>query len=133
MVTCTCTSKRLSDCAGHFGYIQLELPVFHVGYFRHTLVILQCICKKCSRILLPEGKRSLYLRKMRSSSAAMDALTKGSLFKKIVDECKKEKTCPHCEYSNGNFTHRALFHEHICIGGTITNRYVLLMYWVGVE
>ena len=95
------TSKRLSDCAGHFGYIQLELPVFHAGYFRHTLVILQCICKKCSRILLPEAKRSLYLRKMRSTSAAMDALTKGSMFKKIVDECKKEKTCPHCDYSNG--------------------------------
>ena len=33
--------KRLTDCAGHFGYIQLELPVFHAGYFKHTLTILQ--------------------------------------------------------------------------------------------
>ena len=22
-------SKKLTDCAGHFGYIQLQLPVFH--------------------------------------------------------------------------------------------------------
>ncbi len=33
------------DCVGHYGYIKLALPVFHIGYFRHILAILQCICK----------------------------------------------------------------------------------------
>ena len=27
------------------AYIKLVLPVFHIGYFRHCLGILQCICK----------------------------------------------------------------------------------------
>jgi DNA-directed RNA polymerase III subunit RPC1 len=31
---CTTCGEGLSDCIGHFGYITLELPVFHVGYFR---------------------------------------------------------------------------------------------------
>ncbi|CAN0413334.1 unnamed protein product, partial [Discosporangium mesarthrocarpum] len=34
-------SHRLVDCAGHYGHIKLELPVFHIGYFKHTLTALQ--------------------------------------------------------------------------------------------
>lgn len=33
------------DCVGHYAYIKLVVPVFHIGYFKHTIVILQCICK----------------------------------------------------------------------------------------
>ena len=47
---CATCLKNLQFCSGHFGYIQLELPVFHAGYFKHTLAILQCICKKCCRV-----------------------------------------------------------------------------------
>jgi DNA-directed RNA polymerase III subunit RPC1 len=43
--TCTTCSKKLADCVGHFGYIRLELPVFHVGYFKAILQTLQTICK----------------------------------------------------------------------------------------
>lgn len=44
------------------GYLKLELPVFHIGYFKSTVQILQCICKGCSRVLLPEDERRAYLR-----------------------------------------------------------------------
>ena len=43
--SCDTCGKALADCIGHYGYIDLELPVFHVGYFRSTIVILQNICK----------------------------------------------------------------------------------------
>ena len=42
---CDMCGKSLADCIGHYGYIDLELPVFHVGYFRNIIVILQNICK----------------------------------------------------------------------------------------
>lgn len=42
---CASCGKTLSECIGHFGYIDLELPVFHVGYFRCIIGILQTICK----------------------------------------------------------------------------------------
>ena len=32
------------------GFIQLVLPVFHIGYFKQTMVLLHCICKSCSRV-----------------------------------------------------------------------------------
>lgn len=42
---CRCTPaacvQGLADCTGHFGYIRLELPVFHIGYFKNTVQILQ--------------------------------------------------------------------------------------------
>ena len=42
---CDMCGKSLAECIGHYGYIDLELPVFHVGYFRSIIVILQSICK----------------------------------------------------------------------------------------
>jgi DNA-directed RNA polymerase beta' subunit len=50
--SCATCKRKLVDCAGHFGYIKLALPVFHIGFLRHTLHLLQCICKNCSKVLL---------------------------------------------------------------------------------
>ena len=43
--SCETCGKALADCVGHYGYLDLELPIFHVGFFRSTIVILQTICK----------------------------------------------------------------------------------------
>ena len=51
---CGTCKKGLTDCPGHFGYIRLELPVFHPGFFKHAVGILQSVCKRCSRCLLSE-------------------------------------------------------------------------------
>lgn len=42
---CETCGLGLADCVGHYAYIKLVVPVFHIGYFRHCLGILQCICK----------------------------------------------------------------------------------------
>lgn len=96
---CTTCKKKLVDCAGHFGYIRLALPVFHIGYLRHTLQLLQCICKTCGRVLLSDGERQTYLARMRNPRT--DVLGKAATFKKVIDKCKKSKLCPHCGASNG--------------------------------
>lgn len=96
---CQTCNKKLADCAGHFGYIQLELPVFHAGYFRHSLTILQMICKNCSRVMLTPEDRSNFLKKLKYLK--LDALTRASMFKRIVDICKRTSQCPYCSYNNG--------------------------------
>jgi DNA-directed RNA polymerase III subunit RPC1 len=78
MTNCQTCKKKLTDCAGHFGYIQLELPVFHAGYFKHTLTIMQCICKKCSRVLVPPANRAKMLKSMQNPR--IDALMRGGLY-----------------------------------------------------
>ena len=48
------------------GYIHLELPIFHIGYFKNTIAILQCVCKTCARVMVPEDERRQHLRRLRS-------------------------------------------------------------------
>ena len=93
---CKTCGKRLTDCSGHFGFIQLELPVFHAGYFKHTLTILQCVCKRCSRVLIPPDQRQATLKKLIHTK--MDALARAASFKKVVEQCKRAPICPDCRY-----------------------------------
>ena len=58
---CATCKGKLIDCAGHFGYVKLELPVFHIGYFKNVISILQQVCKTCSRVMLPEEEHEQYL------------------------------------------------------------------------
>lgn len=97
--SCATCNRKLVDCAGHFGYIKLALPVFHIGFLKHTLNILQSICKTCSRVLLVDYEKDKVLRQMRNPNT--DALAKMAVFKKVVEQCKKCKVCPHCDATNG--------------------------------
>jgi DNA-directed RNA polymerase II subunit RPB1 len=51
--TCNCNAN---DCPGHFGYISLFKPVFHITYITECVNILQRICKFCSKLLNQEIK-----------------------------------------------------------------------------
>lgn len=94
----TCKGK-LQDCCGHFGYIRLELPVFHIGYFKNVIQILQCICKTCSRVMVGEEDRRWFYKRLRSPKT--EVLQRRALFKKLSDKCKRAKTCPFCGAVNG--------------------------------
>lgn len=74
----TCAGK-LSECAGHFGHIQLHLPVFNIGYFKHVIAILQCICKSCARVLIADEEQRKTLRKLRRPG--IERLQRAVLFK----------------------------------------------------
>jgi hypothetical protein len=42
---CETCGQSSVNCVGHYAYIKLVVPVFHIGYFKHTIGILQAICK----------------------------------------------------------------------------------------
>jgi len=42
--------------------LQLTLPVFHQGYFKAIIAVLHCICKTCSRLLLPADQQVAHLQ-----------------------------------------------------------------------
>lgn len=98
---CETCKQKIVDCAGHFGFIKLELPVFHIGYFKHTLTILQCVCKTCANVMLPVNMKLKFLKKLRSPK--VDALGKLGEFKRVVERCKKVTKCPRpdCGARNG--------------------------------
>ena len=54
-INCTTCGLNYIECPGHFGHIELAEPVFHYGYLDHLKSTLQCICTKCSNILLEKN------------------------------------------------------------------------------
>ncbi|KAH9892352.1 hypothetical protein F4778DRAFT_317731 [Xylariomycetidae sp. FL2044] len=96
---CSTCNLKLADCTGHFGHVRLPLPVFHIGYLKFTITILQEICKDCSRVLLTEAERRAYLKELRRPF--IDNMKRTAICKKINEQCRKVKTCMYCGAVNG--------------------------------
>lgn len=96
---CETCGLNTVDCVGHFAYMKLALPVFHIGYFRHILTILQCICKTCARVMLTESARRAFLRRFRRPT--LENLARQSLCKQVLAISRKVNTCQHCGAING--------------------------------
>ncbi|CAD6583201.1 MAG: hypothetical protein CYPHOPRED_002256 [Cyphobasidiales sp. Tagirdzhanova-0007] len=96
---CETCGQKMADCVGHFAYIRLVLPVFHIGYFKMVIAMLQNICKSCSHVLLDEEKRRSYLRKFRRPH--LENVQRTMLAKQVNMACRKVAICPHCGEVNG--------------------------------
>uniref|UniRef100_A0A182WAV4 DNA-directed RNA polymerase subunit n=1 Tax=Anopheles minimus TaxID=112268 RepID=A0A182WAV4_9DIPT len=97
--TCDTCKKGLNDCVGHFGYIDLALPVFHVGHFRATITILQSICKVCSRVMLKEEEKKHFSARLVNPN--LSYLAKKSIHSQVLKKAKKSTKCPYCNNLNG--------------------------------
>ncbi|KAM9611213.1 DNA-directed RNA polymerase III subunit RPC1 isoform X5 [Buteo buteo] len=96
---CETCGKNLADCLGHYGYIDLELPCFHVGYFKAVIGILQMICKTCCCIMLSVEEKKQFLDYLKRPG--LTYLQKRGLKKKVSEKCRKKNTCPYCGAFNG--------------------------------
>lgn len=96
---CSTCHGNLASCHGHFGHIKLALPVFHVGYFKATIQILQGVCKNCASILLSDDDKRQFLTELRRPG--VDNLRRMGTLKKVLDQCKKQRRCLHCGMLNG--------------------------------
>ncbi|KAK6455311.1 DNA-directed RNA polymerase III subunit C1 [Scheffersomyces xylosifermentans] len=96
---CATCHGNLASCHGHFGHIRLALPVFHVGYFKAIIQVLQCICKSCSAVLLDEQSKRSFLSDLRKPN--IDNLRRMKILKKVLEQCKKQRRCLKCNHVNG--------------------------------
>ena len=81
--TCKC---NMSDCPGHFGFIHLVKPVFHVGFINQCLKLLKCVCYSCSKILIDDYEKYMEIRKISNPKTRQ---------LKIYNLCKAKKKCNH--------------------------------------
>ncbi|ODV87760.1 hypothetical protein CANARDRAFT_5073 [[Candida] arabinofermentans NRRL YB-2248] len=96
---CSTCSGSLTTCHGHFGHIKLALPVFHVGYFKAIMQVLQTICKTCSAVLLDEQTKRQFISELKRPG--IDNLRRMKILKKIQDQAKKQRRCLSCGALNG--------------------------------
>jgi len=117
--SCISCLKNFKECSGHFGFLKLFLPVFNIGYLKAIHGILQIICKNCSRILLKEGKVYQNIQILVQKLKKKDKLSRIKSISFIVEFCKHQKFCPHCNSRNGkirkignwNFIHELEFNN----------------------
>jgi DNA-directed RNA polymerase III subunit RPC1 len=83
---------------GHFGHVKLDLPIYHIGFFKHLIVVLKMVCKYCYQVLLSRKDIEANLAKMRRLEH--NYIQRLALFKKIFKEASKNLKCPHCDRRN---------------------------------
>ncbi|XP_075250352.1 DNA-directed RNA polymerase III subunit RPC1-like [Convolutriloba macropyga] len=97
--TCSTCNLNFEDCIGHFGVIDLELPVFHVGYLKSIKQVLTTICKVCARILLKPDDITKYRKQVIRPN--LTYLQKKQVRKVIYEKARKNANCPYCFAKNG--------------------------------
>jgi len=97
----TCGQRVGKDgCPGHFGHIELAMPVIHVGYVKTILGILRSTCRGCGHLLLEEEQKRKLERKY-------EALVKNgqptlNFSKEVIALARKATKCPYCGRPNHN-------------------------------
>jgi len=106
--TCGNTAIR---CPGHFGHIELAVPIIHIEFTKIIHNLLQATCRNCGRILLPESR----VEKLKVTiKRTLDLLGEvpNDLYKKVMKEARK-KDCPYCgaQQSKIEFAKPTTFYE----------------------
>ena len=138
---CPTDNCKYDESPGHFGHIQLELPVIHIGFVNLIKTALKATCNTCSKILLhdaagthpsnPELSEQDYYR-----ARVRDLITKHGVgstpFSKIIKEIEKitsgtkRTICMHCKSQQGKIVldKPTTFKENIAAqgGGKPTER-----------
>ena len=77
-VRCRTCGKRVKECPGHPGSIELARPVLHIKYIPLIELCLRSFCPKCGKLTLSEEKQKEYPPALRAKKA------------------RDAKKCPHC-------------------------------------
>jgi len=111
--TCGNTAIR---CPGHFGHIELAVPIIHIEFTKIIYNLLRTTCRNCGRVLLPDDK----IEKVRARIDSAHKLLGGvpeEVQKKIVRAVRAAtaKQCPHC----GTIHHKISFQKPTKFSETI--------------
>ncbi|KAF2273448.1 beta and beta-prime subunits of DNA dependent RNA-polymerase [Westerdykella ornata] len=100
--SCATCKENMTVCPGHFGHIELAVPVFHVGYITKIKKILETVCHTCGLILADfnhaDWKAAIRMKDAKKRFEQIHRLSKGR--KECVqglvdDDGKSGKKPPH--------------------------------------
>lgn len=88
---CETCELTFYECPGHFGYIELNVPVLHPLplFLKMTASFLKCIClnTECNRLLITEDQ--IRLNKFNN-------FKRETRFQRILEHLEKVEICSHC-------------------------------------
>ena len=86
------------NCPGHFGHIELAVPVIHVEFAKQIYKVLSATCRSCGGILLDEETKEK-LTEQRNKDLEMFGKVSDDTSSEIMKQAKKykrHKECPYC-------------------------------------
>ncbi len=89
--TCGNTAIR---CPGHFGHIELAVPIIHIEFTKIIYDLLRAACRNCGRILLADDIIEKARTRVQKTKQLL-GLVPDEVYKAIMQETKR-KQCPHC-------------------------------------
>ncbi|MEM3050845.1 MAG: DNA-directed RNA polymerase subunit A' [Candidatus Bathyarchaeia archaeon] len=89
--TCGNTAVR---CPGHFGHIELAVPIVHIEFTKIIHELLKSTCRNCGRILLSEESAKKVRSRIEKYKSLLGTIP-DEVHKSIMQEIKA-KQCPHC-------------------------------------
>jgi len=96
----TCGLRVGKDkCPGHFGHIDLAMPVIHVGLVKSIRDSLRATCRGCGKILLTEKRREEYMGELKKYRS--EGRDPTFVLKQIIKESVKTEKCPYCSREVG--------------------------------
>ncbi len=94
---CKTCGGKVDECPGHFGHIELAMPVIHVGFVKNIKNYLDATCRECGRIKLKDDEIEIYKQKIEEAKKmGASPMQLFVIYKKIIDEAASRPICPHC-------------------------------------
>ncbi len=89
--TCGNTAIR---CPGHFGHVELAVPIIHIEFTKVIHNLLRATCRKCGRIMLSDEQVEKAKRRIQRARQLLGEVP-DKIYKKVLKDAKS-KECPHC-------------------------------------
>ncbi|UCE81532.1 MAG: DNA-directed RNA polymerase subunit A' [Methanobacteriota archaeon] len=95
---CKTCGKKVDECPGHFGHIDLAMPVIHVGYVKEMKKLLQSTCRSCGRLLLTKDQAQEYTKQRnRMEELTGDSFESSYISAESAKDASSKTICPHCD------------------------------------
>jgi len=116
---CATCGNTAAKCPGHFGHIELAVPLVHVEFAKLVYSLLSVVCRNCGRVLLADDRAEQHQREIEESKTMLGVVPE-EVHSTILKEAKKNRVCPHCgvQQYKIKFTKPTTFHEIVDDGGT---------------
>lgn len=102
---CKTCGNKVDECPGHFGHIDLAMPVIHVGLVKEIKKLLQSTCKSCGHLLMTQEEAAEKTKQMEMvEELGGDAIDYRILAKDLAKDASKNAVCPHCGEILGKIT-----------------------------
>lgn len=92
-ILCPTCGMNGNDCAGHWGMIDLPVPIYNPLLFRCVLMVLTCVCNSCGRLLVDEAYLSAVGLSKYTDYARLNAIYE-LISQKLKIRCRSNKDVP---------------------------------------